>query len=150
MEFIQIAFGVLLGAVISYAPRFIRARSKIDTNRAFLLVEIAKNKKMAETYLNDGIASPSYRLPHLGLSQCVPQIIEHGKLLTGQIDAIQDFYIEVGSLNRGLDQADKRRDEPNDLAVEVNRNRIKAQNILDKYEDAMRATTSISTWPWSS
>jgi hypothetical protein len=74
--------------------------------------------------------------------------------LYGQIQAIQDFYIEVASLNRGLDQADKRRSEPKELELEleleVQRNRIKAQNVLNRCEDAKRATASISTWPWAS
>ena len=62
---------------------------------------------MAATYLSAGIASPAYRLPSLGWSQSIPQIIAIGMIDQTQIEAVQDFYTEVASLNRGLDQADR-------------------------------------------
>ena len=146
-DFTKIMLGAVLGAVLAYLPRFLSTRQKLIANRALLLVEIEACRKMAATYLSAGIASPAYRLPSLGWSQSIPQIIAIGMIDQTQIEAVQDFYTEVASLNRGLDQADRHMGDDTRLDVEANRARLKSRNILDRYEKAKGAVEAISKWP---
>ena len=146
-DFTKIMLGAVLGAVLAYLPRFLSTRQKLISNRALLLVEIDACRKMAATYLSAGFASPAYRLPSLGWSQSIPQIIAIGMIDQTQIEAVQDFYTEVASLNRGLDQADRHMVDETRLSAETNRARLKSRNILDRYEKAKGAVEAISKWP---
>ena len=157
-DFTKIMLGAVLGAVLAYLPRFLSTRQKLIANRALLLVEIDACRKMAATYLSAGFASPAYRLPSLGWSQSIPQIIAIGMIDQTQIEAVQDFYAEVASLNwdfyaevaslnRGLDQADRHMDDDRRLDAEAKRARVKSRNILDRYEKAKGAVEAISRWP---
>ena len=146
-DFTKIMLGAVLGAALAYLPRFLSTRQKLIANRALLLVEIDACRKMAATYLRAGFASPSYRLPSLGWSQSIPQIIAIGMIDQTQIEAVQDFYTEVASLNRGLDQADRHMDDDRRLDAEAKRARVKTRNILDRYEKAKGAVEAISKWP---
>ena len=147
-DFEKILIGALLGAFLTYVPRFLANKQKLAAHRALLCIEIEKCLQMSNTYLTDNVQAPAYRLPSLGLAQSIPQIPSIGTISGTQIAAIQDFYIEVAALNRGLDQADKQIGIDGRLEQEYKRNLLKSKNIVVRHEKAKQAAELITKWPW--
>jgi hypothetical protein len=144
--------GVIVGAIVAYVPRFLTSSQKLKAYRSLLSVEIDKCTELASVYLRDNISSPSYRLPTLGIAVAFPQIIALARISQQQMSAIQAFYIEVDAMNRGLDQAEKRRvvlDDENmkttAFLAEINRLKVKAENINRDYPAAKQAVVAIPT-----
>jgi hypothetical protein len=144
---ISAAAGAGFGAMIAYVPRFLANRQKLVSNRALLCSEIETCREMAQTYINDKVTSPAYRLPSAGWSHSVPQIL--GVAHIHDIKDIQYYYLEVDALNRGLDLADKHHDNDERLQAEYRRNLLKSENItIKRYEKAKLAAEKITKWPW--
>ena len=55
-----------------------------------------------------------------------------------QVNKLYDFYIEVESLNRGLDQANAAINNCDIFDREINRNKLKANNIIRNFDEALK------------
>jgi hypothetical protein len=139
---------VLIGAILSYLPRWLGTNRKVKSIKESLIAEIKRCEKMAQGYLKDNVASPSYRLPLHAWSKSFPELLGMGALKEAEVDKLYDFYIEVDSLNRGLDQANESIGDHSALERERNRNLLKATNIIKTFEKALETAESVPPWLW--
>jgi hypothetical protein len=144
--------GVILGTLLGYLPRFWRVKSKAKSCKASLIGEINKCNEMANGFVSatPHVQSPSYRLPMYAWTNSFPELLGIGVMTTDNVNKLYDLYIQVDSLNRGLDQANAVMNQQELLDREDNRNCIKATNISKTFENAIQAVESIPTWLWLS
>lgn len=140
--------GVILGSLVTY---FISTRSekqKLNSYKSSLRAEIDLCKKMAEDHNKDGAPqAPSWRLPTHAWTNSYPELLSLGILTQEQVTVLNEIYIEINALNLGLDQInDARSIERGSGSVmheEANRNKLKASNIISKYQKALDSLSSI-------
>jgi hypothetical protein len=145
-EIAKLLLSSVLGFSAAYLPRFLATAHKLKGNRALIIVEIEQCNRMANVYKTARLPAPAYRLPTIGWSQCITQILSVTSIPHEKLAPLQDFYIQVASLNRGLDQADKQIENPERLAAEHHRNITKAENIISGYCDARNCAEGIPRW----
>ncbi|MFC0668438.1 hypothetical protein ACFSKY_23040 [Azotobacter chroococcum] len=136
---IPILIGVVVGSIITTAISLYRDRKIYLANFSALMAEIDYCNKLASTYLDDKVKSPLYRLPTIIYKSSIPIILAAGKLTNSETESILNFFNEVDSLNRGLDQIERYRSssDANETEQEFNRNKIKAGNIKSNHEAAV-------------
>jgi hypothetical protein len=138
MPLLGVLFGAILGAAITYAPRWLDTKRKQRSYKESLAVEIRRCENMAHTFLDDNVPSPLYRLPLYAWSTAFPKLLGMGMLREVQVNKLYDFYIEVESLNRGLDQANAAINNCDIFDREINRNKLKANNIIRNFDEALK------------
>jgi hypothetical protein len=144
--------GFILGGLFSYFPQLFNRKSRIRSYKASLAAEIKKCNEMATGYAAEGaVKSPSYRLPVFAWNNAYPQLLAVGVLNECQVEFLNQFYIEVDSLNRGLDQANDARFTNGGgslLTEEHKRNKLKASNIMSNFSKALDAIQSTKELCW--
>jgi hypothetical protein len=92
--------------------------------------EIELCREIAESYLRDNVQAPLYRLPTLSYLNSFPVLLADGVPQEAEMRAITQFFSQVETLNRGLDQANEVRDREDRLNEETSRNRMKAEKLI--------------------
>jgi hypothetical protein len=77
---------------------------------------------MAETYLNDNIKAPLYRLPTQAFSYSLPVLLSEGDVKENEVRELESFFGWVQDINRGLDNA-------NECLVSGNLERIDRESL---------------------
>lgn len=91
------------------------------------------------------IAAPLYRLPTVTYQNAFPALLADGALSGVDITAVIQYFTEVETLNRGLDQAENRRSKGEFLdlvKIDHSRNLLKAERLVkgaDYYGAALQA-----------
>ena len=91
---------------------------------------------LATAYLRDKVAAPLYRLPTVAYANSLPALLTDGALNEPDTRALLEFFNEVATLNRGLDQAEGARliEDPSEreakLLDEFGRNKLKAERLV--------------------
>jgi hypothetical protein len=130
LEIAATVIGVILGFALSEIKRFFDHRNRAATNFKAIKAEIEFCSQMAQVFINDRVAAPLYRLPTNAYQASLPQLLSESSINEHELRAIQRFYMQVESLNRGLDQAEAARDNDERLNQEFSRNYSKAEKLL--------------------
>jgi hypothetical protein len=85
---------------------------RLRTHWAALGAELVYCSRSAQTYLNDNVRSPLYRLPTMAYRNALPGLLEAGALTGNEVLVLLEFFNEVETLNRGLEQAHEARRKP--------------------------------------
>lgn len=132
----------LVGPVVSLAATFIGAglaylaatfqqrkrEAKLrKANAVALLAEVERCVAYANTYLQQNIMAPAYRLPVTIYAGSFPQLIADGKLSYADVQAVLDFYSQVQQVNWLLDEIHRHRLDDNDGMQSTERNRLVAK-----------------------
>jgi hypothetical protein len=134
----------VIGAVTGAAVAFLlvvtydslRFRRRRRAHFAALRAELECCRSLADTYLRDQVAAPLYRLPTYAYSASFPALLADGALSEVEASRLLAFFVEVETLNRGLEQAEQARlitDEAmrdEKLKSEYGRNRLKAERLV--------------------
>lgn len=133
--------GVLVGYVISEFKEWSLRRRRRDALWQTIEAEIECCRDFADMYLKDEIMCPSYRLPSISYTSCLPILLSDGVLLKKDILVLTKFFNQVETLNRGLDHAHEARDRADRVRIlsEYDRNRIKAKEISTDGEKYLAA-----------
>ena len=135
--------GAVTGAVVAFVLvvtyDHLRSRRRRRAHFAALRAELEYCRSLADTYLRDQIAAPLYRLPTQAYSASMPALLAEAALSESETSSLLQFFSEVETLNRGLEQAEdsrlitdlKLREEK--LNAEYGRNRIKAERLVPVY-----------------
>ena len=134
MEIVTAIVGVVVGFILSEAKSAFSNNKRNKTNFKALKAEIDFCSYLANVYVNDNIMAPLYRLPTNAYEASLPQLLGASAIDETELKAVQQFYMEVESLNRGLDQAELARDNSDKLKTEYNRNLGKARFLLPSNE----------------
>lgn len=97
---------------------------------AALGAEIELCREHAQVFLKDSVMAPSYRLPTIALEISIPALLSDGQLSSDEYRSLVRFYLQVSTLNRGLEQANAVRDDGAKLDVEYERNFLKATELV--------------------
>jgi hypothetical protein len=124
--------GVVLGFILAEAKDWLVRRRRSRAHWAALRAEIEFCRRMAETYSQDRVMAPLYRLPTAAYSQSFPALLADGLLTESETYSMIQFFTEVETLNRGLDlaQAARERNDDHALQAEFDRNLLKAQGLM--------------------
>lgn len=99
----------LAGAVVALVGTHVSAwlirRSRRRTFRAAMAAEAALCRSLAQSYVNDRVGSPLYRLPTVAYDNGFPELLKDGVVGANESKVTLEFYGLVGQINRGLDQA---------------------------------------------
>ena len=101
--------GVILGFALSEGSRLLGGWRRNKTNFKAIKSEVDYCSELAEVYLGDRIMAPLYRLPTNAYEASLPQLLSSSVINEDELKAVQKFYMEVESFNRGLDQAELNR-----------------------------------------
>ena len=74
--------------------------------------------------------APLYSLPTLSYLHSFPVLLADGAPSGAEARAVTQFFNEVETLNRGLDQANEARNDDARLREEFARNRLKAERLV--------------------
>lgn len=111
----------------------------VAAQRNALAREIEICREHSQTYQNDGIQAPLYRLPTQLYTSSLPALIANRAIVDDQTDALIRFYNQVETMNRGLDQInDARRIGSDTFTDEHNRNMRKARELVGQFYPAAR------------
>ena len=123
--------GVILGFALSEGSRLLGGWRRNKTNFKAIKSEVDYCSELAEVYLGDRIMAPLYRLPTNAYEASLPQLLSSSVINEDELKAVQKFYMEVESLNRGLDQAELARSDEARLNAEFKKNLGKASYLTD-------------------
>ncbi len=131
-EIIAVVIGAILGFALSEGKDAWFRRKRRKSHFGALRAEIELCREMAETYLRDNIVAPLYRLPINAYENSMPALLADGVLNETEVRALTEFFAQVQTLNRGLDQAQSMREEGEQqmLQEEFGRNRLKAERLV--------------------
>ncbi|MGI0014419.1 MAG: hypothetical protein ACREBU_13395 [Nitrososphaera sp.] len=137
--------GVVVGFLLSEIKDWCARKKRHTALWHALNAEIDFCKERASTYLQDNVMAPLYRLPVLSYINCMPVLLSDGALTENEVRPLVEFYTEVETLNRGLDNAAAMRaDGDNEmLREEYDRNRLKATRLAESgvlYSKAIAVT----------
>ena len=124
--------GVTTGFALAVGKEKLDRRKRLRAHWAALRAEVHYCEHVAEIYLKDSVIAPLYRLPQVAYENSFPALLADGRLTEAEVRAAIEFFVEVASLNRGLDLAQGARERNDTLALdqEYNRNRGKAANLV--------------------
>jgi hypothetical protein len=132
--------GAITGAAVAFfvvvAYDLLRSRRRRRAHFAALRAELEYCRTLADTYLRDQIAAPLYRLPTHAYSASFPALLADAALSEAETSKLLQFFVEVETLNRGLEQAEEARLIDNEvlrdekLKAEYGRNRLKAERLV--------------------
>lgn len=104
-QLIAAVVGVALGFLLSEAKDWALRRRRRRAHWAALRAELDLCKEAAEMYLGDKVAAPTYRLPVVAYENALPSLLSEGVVSKEQAVALTKFFMQVETLNRGLDQS---------------------------------------------
>jgi hypothetical protein len=99
---VSVVIGFLLGLIPPWLTRKKRAKAHLGAIKA----ESSICEKQAQQFLENGVASPLYRLPKLTFQASLLTLLADGSLAEDEVDVLTKFHINVEALNRGLDNVD--------------------------------------------
>ena len=135
MGWAEIGFGTVLGFALSEVKGFLRRKRRVKGLWQALQAEVAVCGEYSQIFLRDKISAPSYRIPTLCYGAALPQLLADAGIEYADVRALTLFYAQADSFNRGLDQAELARNDPDRLEVEYQRCRLKAEKLVPS-EDA--------------
>jgi len=121
---------VVIGVFLAFLLEWISTARKRRGHFSALQAEMELCRALAETYLQHKISAPLYRLPTMAYAHSLPELLGSAALGKKETKALLEFFTEVETLNRGLDQAQAVRDDAKKLKEEVERNEIKAGHLV--------------------
>ena len=124
---------VLLGFFLGLVPGWWSRKQRLKVHWGALRAEVAICREKAETYLNDNVMSPLYRLPTKAYETSFPVLLSDAAVKEEEVRELSKFYGMVEDLNRGLDNAAElhKGNQTGALKTEYKRNCTKAQNITE-------------------
>jgi hypothetical protein len=134
LEIAAAILGVILGFSLSELKEFLRGRKRATTHFKAIKAEIEFCSQMAQVFIRDRVAAPLYRLPTKAYEVSLPQLLSDAATNEHELRAIQQFYMQVESLNRGLYQAELARNDTDRMNEEFSRNYTKAKYLLSTGE----------------
>lgn len=141
--------GVVIGFALAKISDFIGRRRRKGAHLASISAEIEICHRYAQPFQKAKVMAPLYRLPHLTYSTSLPELLSIGALRSDKARALTEFFTQVQTLNRGLDQADSARDDTRRFQDEYIRNRLKAKELVEQfYPSAREAVFCKWWWPW--
>ncbi len=99
---VSVVIGFLLGLIPPWLMKNKRAKAHLGAIKA----ESSICQKQAQQFLENGVASPLYRLPKLTFQASLLTLLADGSLAENEVDVLTKFHINVEALNRGLDSVD--------------------------------------------
>ena len=131
MEVVAAIVGVVVGFLLSELKEWHARKKRHAALWQALNAEIEFCKERANTYLQDNVIAPLYRLPLLSYQNCLPVLLSDGALKEGETRNLMEFFTEIETLNRGLDNVAAMREKGDDkiLKEEYSRNRLKAERL---------------------
>jgi len=131
MEIFIALLGVVLGFVLSEGSKVFWNSRRNKTNFKAIKAEIEFCKEIAEVYLSSNIMAPLYRMPTKAYEASLPQLLNASAIEEEELKAVQKYYMEVESFNRGLDQAELARSDETKLKAEYTRNQGKVSYLTN-------------------
>ncbi len=127
--------GVLLGFLLSEVKHFWVRRRRIKAHWAALRAELELSRLRAQSYLEDNIRAPLYRLPTEAFDTSVPFLLSEGAIREEELSTISKSFSNIKDFNRGLGFATELlgsvADEGNELLDKVaNRNILYAKQLI--------------------
>lgn len=123
-------FGFLLGLV----PPWFNRKRRLRTHWCAIRAEMLQCKEKAETFLNDEIASPLYRLPLSAYQTSYSVLLGDGAVSEDEVLVLGTFFGLIQDINRGLDNTAgmymSGTPMENKIQSEYQRNRMKAEALL--------------------
>lgn len=129
-----------VGAAVAFALvllyDWLKSRRRRRAHFAALRAEIEHCRRLAQTYLTDGVAAPLYRLPTVAYAHSLPALLADGGLDEAHTRDLLAFFNQVETLNRGLDQSEGARlianptERDAKLSDELSRNCLKAEKLI--------------------
>ena len=136
---IAVVVGAILGIVITKAWDWWIQKRLIHAHRNALAREIEICREHSQTYQQDGIQAPLYRLPTQFYTSSLPALIANRALHNDEVDALIRFYNQAETMNRGLEQINAARQiDSVTFTNEHNRNMRKARELVAQYYPAAR------------
>lgn len=131
-EVIAAIVGATVALFFAVTYEWLKARRRRRAHLSALRAEMEMCRALAETYLRDEKKSPLYRLPTMAYANSLPELLGSAALDETETRALLEFFNEVETLNRGLEQAQAMRAKSDDkgLNEEVGRNIIKAGHLV--------------------
>jgi hypothetical protein len=102
---VAVVVGVVLGFVLSQAAEACKRRKRRKAHFGALRAEIELCREFAQTYLSSDKKLPLYRLPTKTYETALPALLADGVLKELEVRVLTEFFAQVETLNRGLDQA---------------------------------------------
>jgi hypothetical protein len=122
--------GALLGFALGEVKDCLARRRRGKAHWLALSAETQLCRELAEEFMRAGVYSPLYRLPTLSYLHSFPVLLADGVPTYADVRAVTQFFNEVETLNRGLDQANEARNDDARLRDENARNRLKAERLV--------------------
>lgn len=121
--------GVVIGFCLPLAKEWWTNRRRRKAHWAALETEAEICREHADIYLADQVAAPSYRLPTRAFENSLPPLLAAGQLGVEEFRVLTEFFLQVETFNRGLDQVNEARGDVEKLNAEYGRNRLKAARL---------------------
>ncbi len=134
LEITTALIGVIVGFVLSELKESLKIRKRATVHFKAIKAEIEFCSQMAQVFIRDKVAAPLYRLPTKAYEVSLPQLLADAATNEHELRAIQRFYMQVESLNRGLCQAELARNDKDRMNEEFSRNYTKAKYLLSTGE----------------
>lgn len=121
--------GVVVGFCLLSAKEWWINRRQRKAHWAALETEAEICREHADIYLADKVAAPSYRLPTRAFENSLPPLLAAGQLGAEELRILTEFFLQVETFNRGLDQVNEARGDVDKLNAEYGRNLLKAARL---------------------
>ncbi len=138
---------LILGFLLGLIPGWFARKSRLKTHWGALRAEVALCKEKSETYLNDNIQAPLYRLPTKAYETSFSVLLSDADVSEEDVTKLSKFYGQVEDLNRGLDNAAEmhKGNRTGSLKTEYERNCKKALELIAPEDGKQNLyTTAIS------
>ncbi len=140
-------FGAIVGGVFGFAlgevKDWLARRRRRKAHWLALSAETELCRELAEEFLRANVMAPLYRLPTLSYSHSFPVLLADGAPTRPEARSVTQFFNEVETLNRGLDQAHEARSDDARLRDEFARNRLKAERLVGSVSYYTRLRTAL-------
>lgn len=95
--------GVIIGFLLNWLLQFCQRKSESKAHKLALKQEVSFCAQLANTFLTDNVMAPSYSLPVSAYKNSFPMLLRNRALSTEEIEKVMKFYVEVESLNKGIE-----------------------------------------------
>jgi hypothetical protein len=131
-EIVAVVVGVVFGFVLSETKEACHRRQRRKARFGALRAEIELCRETAQTYLASDKKIPLYRLPTNTYENSLPALLADGVLKEKEVSGLTEFFAQVETLNRELNQAQEMREkgEQQLLSEEISRNIVKAKRLV--------------------
>lgn len=132
--------GIVIGFALATAREWWTKRRECIARWGALAAEVDLCRKFAQGYIGGGVNAPSYRLPVMAFEEALPKLLAAGKVNAQQYEGLMHFFLQVETINRGLDQIHDSIGDSTRIAMETNRLVLKCTALIGpKYDDARAA-----------